>query len=965
MARFIFRRFLAVLAYCIVLGPVFAQGTGTLRGIVTDQSGLLVPDARVSVTSPAGIWSASSGKDGGYSLSGLIPGRYAVHATAPGLTQGDPALVEVTGGVASLDLSLRVVLEKQEITVSEQGSGQVSTDASQNASSLSVSGDALDAIADDPDDLQADLAALAGPAAGPSGAQIFIDGFSAGDGVLPSKNSIREIRINQNPFAAEFDAIGFGRTEILTKPGMDRLRGSVGFGYGNAATNSRNPYAKEKAPFDLKDYSGNLGGALSRKASFFVDAANRDINNGVVINAVILDPATLAITPYSGVASSPNTRQRFSPRVDYQLTPANTFTFRYGFTRTRQENSGIGGFVLPSRGINSLLTEHAYQGVETAVINTHVVNEVRFQLLRQHNQSDAMQRGIGIGVAGAFSGGGPGNPDHDYIHHHYELQDYVMISHGAHNIKAGFRMRATEVFDDSSLNFDGAYTFSSIQQYQTTLLLRREGFDGARIRQLGGGAAQFVLTQGKTYATIGQVDAGFFAGDDWRVLPNLTFTYGLRYETQSNISDRRDVSPRLGVAWAPGGGGGRKSKTVLRGGFGIFYERFEEQNGLLAARFNGLTQAQYTIRNPDTFPLIPAVLPTATIARRTVDSGLRAPYILQSAVGIERQLPRNTTLALTWTASHGVHMLRTRNINAPLPGSQTGASGSGVFPFDKVGPIYQMESAGLYNQHLLVANVNSKVNSRLTLFGFYTFSRARSNTDGVSSSPANQYSLVGEYGPASTDVRGRGNIGGTITSFWNLRLSPLIVVQTGAPFDIVTGQDVYGSTLFTARPGIAADPARKGLVATQYGLLDPNPVAGEQLLGRNAGRGPGIFSVDLRLSRTFALKREHAAAGKSGDATGSGPAPGAPSAGPSIRHGTTGFGDDLGVPGAASAGARHYNLTISVAARNALNHLNPGPIIGNISSPLFGQSNSIGGGGGAFGGNANNRRLEFQLKLDF
>ena len=964
MNQFPLSRILAVLMICIVLVPAFGQGSGSLRGVVTDQAGGLVPEARISVTGGLGPRAATSGKDGAYSVTGLAPGRYSVRATAPGLTQGAPASVDVGTGVATLDLILRVTLEKQEITVSEQGAGQVSTDSSQNASSLSVTGDALDAIADDPDDLQADLAALAGPAAGPSGGQIFIDGFSAGDGALPAKSSIREIRINQNPFAAEFDAIGFGRTEILTKPGMDRFRGSVGMSYGNAAINSRNPFAREKAPFDLKDYSGNVGGALSKKASFFVDIASREINNGIVMNAVTLDPASLAITPFSGVVSSPNSRQRLSPRLDYQLTPGNTLTFRYGFTRTKQENSGIGGFVLPTRAINSLLTEHAYQGVETAVINSHVVNEVRFQLLRQHNESDAVKRGVSIGVAGAFSGGGPSNPDHDYIHHHYELQDYVMIAQGAHNMKVGFRLRATEVFDDSSLNFDGAYTFGSIQQYQTTLLLQRQGLDGARIRQLGGGAAQFVMTRGKAYASIGQVDMGFFANDDWRVRPNLTLTYGLRYETQTNITDRRAVSPRLGLAWAPGGKGGRKSKTVLRGGFGIFYERFEEQNGLLAERFNGLNQAQYTLQNPDMFPLLPTVLPTAAIARRTVDKGLRAPYILQTAMGVERQLPHNTTLAVTWTGSHGVHMFRTRNINAPLPGTYTGAAGSGVFPFGSVGPIYQMESAGLYNQNLIVANVNAKVNNKVSLFGFYTFSRARSNTDGVSSSPANQYSMAGEYGPASTDIRARGNIGGTLTSIWNLRLSPLIVMQTGAPFDIVSGQDAYGTTLFTARPGISTDPTRKGLIPTRYGLLDPNPIAGQQLISRHAGRGPGIFSVDLRLSRTFALRREHAPAGKADDPA-SGPSAGVPSAGPSIRHGTSGFGDALGVPGAASAGARHYNLTVSVAARNALNRLNPGPIIGNINSPLFGRSNSIGGGSGAFGGNANNRRLEFQVKLDF
>ena len=168
MNQFPLSRILAGLMICIVLVPAFGQGSGSLRGVVTDQAGGLVPEARISVTGGLGPRAATSGKDGAYSVTGLAPGRYSVRATAPGLTQGAPASVDVGTGVATVDLILRVTLEKQEITVSEQGAGQVSTDSSQNASSLSVTGDALDAIADDPDDLQADLAALAGPAARPS-----------------------------------------------------------------------------------------------------------------------------------------------------------------------------------------------------------------------------------------------------------------------------------------------------------------------------------------------------------------------------------------------------------------------------------------------------------------------------------------------------------------------------------------------------------------------------------------------------------------------------------------------------------------------------------------------------------------------------------------------------------------------------------------------------------------------------
>ena len=995
-------RTLLLFMFCLA---AFGQGTGAVRGVITDQSGAVVPGARVTVTGPGAVArTATSGNDGVYLVNGLARGRYVVRTAVPGLTQTEPASVEISGAVVTLDVTLRLVLEKQEITVEEQSAGQVNTDASSNASSIVVTGDALDALSDDPDDLQADLAALAGPAAGPSGAQIFIDGFSAGDAVLPAKSSIREIRINQNPFAPEFDAIGFGRTEILTKPGTDRFRGAVGFNYGNDTFNSRNPYAQQKAPFDLKEYSGNIGGALNRHASFFLDVSHRKIDNGSVVNAVTLDPKTFAIiSPYTQIFSSPGLRQRISPRVDYQINQTNTLTFRYGLTRTDTKEGGVGGFNLDTRASSSLLTEHAYQVVETAILNAHAVDETRFQFLRQHDKQDAAQRSVGINVPGAFNGGGPNNPANGFIHHHYEFQNYIMLAVGSHAVKGGIRLRAVQVYDTSAQNFDGVYIFggaygpvlngagqalvpgiacnpatpgsncqtiSSIEQYRRTLLFGAARKTPAEIRQLGGGATQFTLARGKPLAMVGQTDIGLFLGDDWRLRPNFTFTYGLRYETQTNIADHTDFSPRIGFAWAPGSKGRGRAKTVVRGGFGMFYERLNEQNTLLAERFDGINQQQFTILNPDTFPLIPTVLPGASSTRRIIASSMRAPYVLQSAIGMERQLPHNTTVAITYTTSRGAHQLLSRNINAPLTGTYTGIAGSGVYPYGVTsGPIYEIESAGIYRQHLVVVNVNSRLNRKVTLFGYYTFNRARSNTDGVNTFPANQYSQAGEYGPAGSDIHNRGNIGGTVSSLWNLRFSPLIVMQSGSPFDIITSQDIFGSTVNTARPSLASDPNRTGVVRTSYGALNPNPLPGETILGRNAGRGPGQFAVDLRMARTFSLRRERGAKGISAaQAEAAGPARPAVTAGPGTgRRGVGGFGDDLGTTGGggAAAGRRNYNLTVSVAGRNILNHVNQGPIVGNVNSPLFGRSNQIAGGFGAFGGSASNRRIEFQLRLGF
>ncbi len=984
---------------------LFGQPTGSLVGVVSDSSGAVIPGAQVKVLNDAGNAKfVTSDAVGSYHVTGLTPGKYSVEATLAGMTQGEPAPVEIREGVTTLNLVLRLTLEKQVVTVHENVGPQVSTDPSSNAAALTVSGSNLDALSDDPDDLQADLQALAGPAAGPNGGQVYIDGFTAGDASLPNKDAIREIRVNQNPFSPEFDAIGYGRTEILTKPGKDKFRGQAYFNYGNAYFNSRNPYAQEKSPFDLKEYGGNFGGPLNKNASFFLDVDERDINNGSVVDAITLSPQTLAIiNPFTAVFPSPLTRLRVSPRIDYQLSANNTLMFRYALTRSVSTDTGAGGFNLQSTAFNQNLVEHAFQATETAVLSSKVIDETHFQFLHQHNMQNATDDDPSIVVVNAFTGGGPTNPSYYYIHHHYEVQNYLSVLSGAHSWKMGVRLRAVAIQDASHANFDGTYTFggayapivdlnnpvvpstacnplvpnaacetiSSIQQYRRTLLFQQMGFSPAQVRLLGGGATQFSINEGMPLVRVGQVDAGLFVGDDWRLMPNFTLSLGLRYETQTNIHGGKDFAPRLGFAWAPGGAGKTaRPKTVIRGGFGIFYYRFSEQNILIAERFNGIAQQQYVAVNPDTYPAIPSadVLEQSgqTQAIHTVSPLLEAPYVIQSATGIERQIPGNTTIAVTYTNSHGLHQLLSRNINAPLPGTYTGLPGSGIYPYPDQGPIYEMESGGLYNQNQLVTNINSRINPNISLFGYYVLSYVFSNTDGVGTFPANQYDMAGEYAPAATDIRNRGTIGGSITTKWNIRFSPLIVAQSGAPFDIITSQDVYGDTVLTARPGVATNPNAPGVIATSYGLLDPNPTPGEKILPRDFGRGPGLFSVDLRVAKTFGLGRRIGERPARNASSGGGGLT-APAAGPAGRGGIGGF-DNAGSGGGggdASATGHRYNLTVSLSARNLLNHVNPGPIIGNINSPLFGQSNQIAGGFGAFSGNASNRRLELQLRFGF
>jgi hypothetical protein len=762
----------------------------------------------------------------------------------------------------------------------------------------------------------------------------------------------------------------------------------------------------------LTDYGGTLSGPITKRASFFFDVDRRRVDNGNIINAIILDPASLAITPFNSVFLAPQDRLRISPRLDYQINSTNTFTLRYGYTRNDVQNSGIGNLNLLDRGTHNLSVDQTVQATETMVLSAKAINETRFQLFHVDSDRNANTNLPTISVSGSFNAGGAQVGHSVDTQNHYELQNYTSIANGAHSWKFGVRIRAVTDTSLSPSNFGGAFSFgggygpilgannqpispgvvcdqrnpstactslTSIQRYQRTLLFQQMGLSPAQIQALGGGPSQFSLNAGNPLLGINQVDFGAFVGDDWRVRPNLTLSLGLRWETQTNIHDWSDLAPRIGFAWAPGQTKNNpRPKTVFRGGFGMFYDRFGEGNVLSADRFNGVNQQEFVVANPLFFPNIPSIAQLGQfVAGQTIqeiDKNLRAPYIMQGAIGIERQLPHNITLAVNYMRSRGVHQFRSRDINAPLPGTYTGVQGSGVFPYPGQGPIYLMESSGIYNQNQLVTNVNARINTKISLNGFYMFGHANSNADGIGQFPANQYNLAGEYGPANNDVHHRAYIGGSITTKWDFRLAPFVMLNSGAPFDITTGTDVYGDQLFNARPGIATDPTLPGLIKTPYGLLDPNPKPGEQILPRNFGRSPGSTTVNLRLARTFGFGPAREGRGNpAGDGGGPGGGgargggdhgPGGPGGGGARGGGMGGGMRGMGGGGGGSTNHR-YNLTLSISARNLLNHVNPGPIYGNITSPLFGTYNSVAGGFGAFADNGNLRRIEMQMRFSF
>ncbi|MGO9123752.1 MAG: carboxypeptidase regulatory-like domain-containing protein [Terriglobales bacterium] len=967
--------------------PLLAQ-EGSLHGQVTDPSGAVIPQATVTATPASGqAGRAITDNQGNYEIKGLAAGSYSVNAEAKGFAKSTSQVVAVAAGQAKqFDVALEIAVRPEKVEVQDE-SATVSTEPSNNASELIIKGKDLEALPDDPDELLQDLQALAGPSAGPNGGQIYIDGFTAGQ--LPPKASIREIRVNQNPFSSEYDKLGYGRIEIFTKPGTDKFHGQVMVDGNDSAFNSLNPFVTQVPAYHSILYNASIGGPLSKRASFFFTVEGRNIDDSNIVNATILDP-NFSPVQFTEAIPNPRTRLNLGPRIDYQVSKNNTLTARYQFFRNTDTDDGIGQFSLLTQGYDSTQIEHTLQISDTQIVNTKVVNETRFQFVRDESNQTALSLSPTTSVLGAFTGGGNSSGKQADNQNRYELQNYTSMTHGNHLIKFGGRLRVSTDSNRSNTNFNGGFTFPSIAAYQTTQEGLQLGETPAQSRAaceatslnptLDCGASQFSITTGQPQSEVSLADVGLYALDDWRIRPNMTLSYGLRLESQNDIHDHADLAPRLAFAWGLGRGKNPSPKTVLRVGSGLFYDRFASSSVLQAERLNGVTQQQIVVMNPDFYPNIPT-LPLAngqtspTIYQ--ISPTLRAPQTWQSAVSMERQLAKKGTVALTYLNSRGEHQLFLRNINAPLPGTfSLSDPAAAVRPFGGTENIYQYDSEGIFRQNQLIANARINLGTKVSLFGFYSLNYSNSDLgSGGGGNGANfltnQYDPMADYGRSAFDVRHRGLIAGTLSFPYAIRLSPFMLITAGSPFDITVGQDLNGDSIFNDRPGMVSAGTcahttiqASSVLCTPLGTFNTLPVAGEAIVPVNSGTGPTLFTLNLRLSKTFGFGKE-TKGGTPDSGGGPGGRGGRGGGGPGGGLGGRGLsgGGGGGMFGGGSATDRRYNLTFTASARNVLNRVNLAPPVGSLSSPLFDQSNAL--AGGSFSSAGANRRIDVQVLFSF
>ena len=915
---------------------------GALSGTVSDPSGAKIAGAQVHAENDRLGRDATTDSSGHFSLD-LPPGTYRFDITSAGFETF--ARVNVTIGakpLRPLNLTLRIATENEVVTVDANGA---STSAADNRSALVFKGDKLNTLSDNDATLQQQLLGIAG-GDGQHPPQIYVDGFTGGR--FPPKSSIREVRINQNPFSAQYDGLGFGRIEIFTKPGSDKFHGQFQSQGNDRSFNSRNPYTGDQPDYHTLFLDGNFSGPIGKKTSFFGSSNYNDQQNNAVVNAVILDP-TNNQQRLSQAIPNPQTTHNYSARLDRQLTTNNTFTSRYEYNQNLLANGGVGLLTLASEGFNSTTTSQTLQVGNTEVIGPHMVNETRFQYVRTRVQQASVSSAPTIIVQGSFNGGG--NPAQNFRDNQdrYEFQEYFSLEHGKHFLRAGGRYRLTRDSNLSTGNYNGQYTFPDLATYQLTEQGIAAGLTPAQIRASGGGATQFNLTAGTPSAAILTGDIGLYAEDEWKRTDRLTLNVGLRFESQSAVPDHVDPAPRVGFAYALGQRDKHPAIVVLRGGFGLFYDRFPFASLLTAARQNGITQQSYFVQNPDTYPALPPVsgLSGAQPTPYRLDPHLRSAYDVVTNFSAERSLGKFGSVTGTYINFRSVHQYLSLNVNAPLPGTYNPAvPDSGTRPFGGTGNIYQFSSPGLSRGNIFFTNYNLTLGKRVSIWGFYVNqhfnSDATGGAGGSTSFPSNSYRVADDYSRASFDITHRLFTGGTLTLPGGATLEPFLVFNSGMRFDITTGADNNGDTIYNDRPAFATDLTRASVVRTAYGNFDLNPTAGQTIIPANYGVGPGYVSLQLSASKSVHF----------------GPLP-VPTEPPAPATPPPAGAK----PTPAPKPVRPYELGFSVEGDNIFNHVNGATPIGVLTSPFFGRSLTL--NGGFFNNSAANRTVTLRSFFRF
>ena len=671
-----------------------------------------------------------------------------------------------------------------------------------------------------------------------------VDGSSANDdsvelaGTFYSQDVVREFQVVTSGGAAEFGRSAGGFVNIVTRSGSNEFSGDVYGFLRSDRFDARHPLAVSKDPLTQVQYGGSLGGPIVHDRTFFF--ANFEQTRRHDSNIITISPANVAaINNRLNAINFPRIETGLVPggydttnlfgRIDHKIDERNSFAATYNFYDISATNARtVGGLNSVSRGTNLKNRDHTLNTQNITAFGSKTLNEFRFQYRNSRLGAPAIdQIGPAVNISGIANFGtsttSPTRRDIDL----YQFSDSVSTYLSGHSIKGGVEY----IFNDLDIGFPGAiqgvYTFTNLATF------------------LSGSYSQFQQAFGAESQHQRNPNIGFFAQDEWRAWRGLTFNLGLRYDLQYLPSpietDGDNISPRVGFAWSP------DAKTVVRGSFGIFYDRIPTRATSNALQRDG---TKYIVAQmgptavgapvfPNVLPAQPSMLVTKPALTR-IDPNVEGNSSHQANLQLERELPYDTAVSVGYIYLRGIHIILSRNINVPRCTAAVDANL--CRPDPNFGNISQFEGSGNSEYNGLVFSLNKRQGKWASGRVSYTLSKAMDDSGNFFfSSPQDNFDRAGEWGRSDNDQRHRLTLSGTLNTsaanggsvlrqiYGNFQLGWIFTYAPRLPFNIVTGNDRNGDTNTNDRPGG---------------------------VGRNSGTGFDFASLDLRLSRRFAFSEK-------------------------------------------------------------------------------------------------------------
>ncbi len=779
--------------------------THSITGVLLDPSGAAIARAEVSLRRGEAESLSQTATDaaGSFRFDNVPPGKYTVIFHAAGFRDTQIAATLTSKRFGALRVVMPILVQTETVTVATGVNVPlVSTETSENQNSNAIDRDALDRVpVFDQDYITTMSRFLDDNATGTNGVTLVVNGIEAnGPGVTPS--AVQEVKINNNPYSARFSRPGRARLEIITKGGSAEYHGSLNFMFRDSVFDASNAFAVVKPPERRQYYEGSVTGPIghSKRTSFLLSLDEDLLDQQDIVDANAINAAqAVGFGPF--VLTVPNPTHHFfgSGRIFHDLANGDQFWIGYSYEHRSTENALIGGTTLPSAGTNTYYFEHEVNVSHLHQFSSHWVNQLRFLVGHFDTGSHSVTSDAQIAVSGLFTAGGA-QADARRTEYHFDGTDFATYANGRHQLSFGVDIPdiSRRGLDDFT-NRAGTYTFASASDYTAAM------------------PAEYLVQTGQGHVNFLEKVVCGFVEDNIRLKPNLSFYVGMRYYWQNYFHDDADnFAPRVSFAYALSA----KSKTVIRGGAGMFYDRTGPGPIGDLLHFNGVNLLRYIVSPPlVTYPINPAVLAQIPASLVTLDPRTHIPFTLQYSIGVERQVTAKSTFSAVYIGTRGIGQFRSIDANAPV---LTG--GNWVRPDASQGQVREIQSEGYLKGNAMELTFRGKPSKYFSGQIQYTLSRTYNNTSGITYFPANSYNPGSDWGRSDNDRLHKFDLLASTQPTRFFTLGVALSLYSGRPVNVTTGGD-----------------------DNHDGILNDRPVG----VPRNAMAGPGTINLDLNLSHDF------------------------------------------------------------------------------------------------------------------